>query len=77
MVEGWHPSQPERVGYNLLLDGTWLGTFETLDSAAAAASAARPHSEGRAPVRLSLEHAPQRRSDRPRLHIVDPVPDDD
>lgn len=34
VVEGWHPSQPSRVGYNLLVDGDWVGTFETLDGAA-------------------------------------------
>ncbi len=34
VIEGWHPSQPEHVGYNLLIDGDWIGTFSTLDDAA-------------------------------------------
>jgi hypothetical protein len=33
VIEGWHPSQPDRVGYNLLIDGDWIGMFESLDSA--------------------------------------------
>ena len=40
VVEGWHPSRPDRLGYNLLVDGDWVGTFETLEGAA---SAAAPH----------------------------------
>ena len=38
VIEGWHPSQPTRLGYNVLVDDDWLGTFETLDGAADAAS---------------------------------------
>ena len=38
MVEGWHPSEPDRVGYNLLVDDAWIGTFESLDSAATEAA---------------------------------------
>ena len=34
VIEGWHPAQPDRVGYNLLVDGDWIGTFESLDAAA-------------------------------------------
>jgi len=34
VIEGWHPSQPDRLGYNLLVDGDWVGTFDTLDGAA-------------------------------------------
>lgn len=37
VVEGWHPSQPDRLGYNLVVDGDWIGTFETIDGAADAA----------------------------------------
>ena len=38
VIEGWHPSRPHRVGYNLVVDGDWIGTFETLDEAADAAA---------------------------------------
>ena len=38
VVEGWHPSQPDRLGYNLLVDGDWIGTFESLEGAAKAAA---------------------------------------
>lgn len=42
VIEGWHPSQPTRLGYNVLVDDDWVGTFETLDGAAdAATSSAR------------------------------------
>jgi hypothetical protein len=34
VIEGWHPSRPDTVGYNLMCDGDWIGTFETLDAAA-------------------------------------------
>jgi hypothetical protein len=37
VIEGWHPSEPTRIGYNVLVDDDWLGTFDTLDDAAAAA----------------------------------------
>jgi hypothetical protein len=39
VVEGWHPSEPGRTGYNLIVDGDWVGTFGTLDSAATEAAA--------------------------------------
>jgi hypothetical protein len=38
VIEGWHPSEPTRLGYNVLVDDDWLGTFDTLDRAADAAS---------------------------------------
>lgn len=38
VIQGWHPSQPTRLGYNVLVDDDWVGTFETLDGAAAAAT---------------------------------------
>jgi hypothetical protein len=42
VIEGWHPSQPTRLGYNVLVDDDWVGTFDTLDGAAdAATSSAR------------------------------------
>ena len=37
VVEGWHPSRPDAVGYNLLIDDTWVGTYESLEKAAEAA----------------------------------------
>ena len=37
-MEGWHPSEPDRVGYNLLVDDAWIGTFESLDIAATEAA---------------------------------------
>jgi len=39
VVEGWHPSAPGQVGYNLIVDDDWYGTFGSLEEAAAAASA--------------------------------------
>lgn len=39
VIEGWHPSAPSRLGYNLKVDGEWLGTFASLDDAADAAAA--------------------------------------
>jgi hypothetical protein len=38
VIEGWHPSQPSQVGYNLMVDGDWCGTFGTLGRAATAAA---------------------------------------
>jgi hypothetical protein len=38
VTEGWHPSQPSQLGYNLNLDDEWIGTFGTLDGAANAAA---------------------------------------
>jgi hypothetical protein len=37
VIEGWHPSAPSDVGFNLKVDGDWLGTFESLEAAARAA----------------------------------------
>ena len=61
VIEGWHPSQPTRLGYNVLVDDDWVGTFDTLDGAAdAAASRARfrhvPLDEGQ----VVLSRVPQR-----------------
>ena len=45
VIEGWHPSRPDRLGYNLLVDGDWIGTFDSLDTAAReAAMHLRPRS---------------------------------
>jgi hypothetical protein len=40
VIEGWHPCDPSTVGYNLKVDGDWLGTFPTLEGAGRAAAAA-------------------------------------
>jgi hypothetical protein len=40
VIEGWHPSDPDRTGYNAMVGDDWLGTFSTLESAADAAAAA-------------------------------------
>ena len=37
VIEGWHPSDPSRVGYNLMLRDDWVGTFESLEDAVAEA----------------------------------------
>ena len=39
VIEGWHPSRPDRLGYNLVVDGDWIGTFDSLDNAAREATA--------------------------------------
>lgn len=49
VIEGWHPSQPDRLGYNLLVDGDWIGTYESVESAARAAAAHL--SSGATPIR--------------------------
>ncbi|MGC4109159.1 MAG: hypothetical protein QM747_01740 [Nocardioides sp.] len=38
VIEGWHPSDPGNIGYNLLLDGEWVGTYRTLEEAADSAA---------------------------------------
>ena len=40
VIEGWHPSEPSDVRYNLKVDGEWVGTFESLHSAVREATAA-------------------------------------
>jgi hypothetical protein len=45
VIEGWHPSQPSRLGFNVLVDDDWLGTFDTLDGAAGAAAGPGLHAE--------------------------------
>jgi hypothetical protein len=75
VVEGWHPSEPGRVGYNVLLDDSWLGTFESLDCAATAAAAQIHASDGGNTLRLNEAYGvPGRQLDRPRLRVVEPTP---
>jgi hypothetical protein len=38
VIEGRHPSYPMRLGFNVMIDDDWLGTFDTLDGAADAAT---------------------------------------
>jgi hypothetical protein len=38
VIEGWHPSKPDGLGYNLMVDDEWIGTFDSLDDAALVAS---------------------------------------
>jgi hypothetical protein len=76
VIEGWHPSEPSRVGYNLLVDDDWLGTFASLDEAATAAAAC-PDLEG---DEVALQPYPERggRSGaRARLRLVRPASDED
>jgi hypothetical protein len=78
VIEGWHPSAPSDVGYNVKVDGDWLGTFETLDGAARAAAthadidghevALRPHPE---------PSQPRGRGSATGLHLVQSAPADD
>jgi hypothetical protein len=77
VIEGWHPSQPTRVGYNVLVDDDWVGTFETLDGAAeAATSSARfRHLPLGGHVVLSRVPDPGRSGDT-GLHVVSD-PDDE
>ena len=72
VVEGWHPSAPSRVGYNLMVDGDWLGTFPSLDAAGVAAGdvetvggpvAFRPDLAGGGRGRRALQVVPQVSSD--------------
>ena len=44
VVEGWHPSRPDVVGYNLLLGDAWFGTFDSLEEAAEEAGRRLPSS---------------------------------
>ncbi|HEX3929922.1 MAG TPA: hypothetical protein VHW64_04420 [Nocardioides sp.] len=76
VIEGWHPSDPGTVGYNLLVDGDWLGTFPTLEDAADTAEACVGIRRGA--VELSLHEEPRRSGDEPRaadLQLVPPLPD--
>ena len=65
VIQGWHPSQPTGLGYNVMVDDDWVGTFETFDGAAdAATSSARfrhlPLEDGHV-VLSPVADAPRRR----------------
>jgi hypothetical protein len=78
VIEGWHPSSPNRIGYNLMLDGDWVATLERLDDAAAAAAELldvkdaevllRPYPDPRATGGTAKGAG---------LHLVRPAPDQD
>jgi hypothetical protein len=71
VIEGWHPSDSSTVGYNVKVDGDWLGTFQTLDAAGEAAAAASGIKERTAVLRpYGSEAAGKARAD---LHLVRPI----
>jgi hypothetical protein len=72
VIEGWHPSAPDQIGYNLLVDGDWRGTFGTLDDAAAAAAAGTGVERGK----IELTQYPER-SGPGGLRLVHPPRDAD
>jgi hypothetical protein len=78
VIEGWHPALPCEVGYNVKVDGDWLGTFQTLASAAEAAAA----HEGKKDRKVVLRPYPRPSRSRGKvtdngLHLVPPTPADD
>jgi hypothetical protein len=78
VIEGWHPSDPRNVGYNLMVDDDWFGTFGTLDGAATAAAAYADIEDGEVvlgPCPDSPE--PGGQSIGTGLRLVQPVPDED
>jgi hypothetical protein len=78
VIEGWHPSEPSSVGYNVLVDGDWLGTFGTLDGATAAAAAHPDIDDGDVVLQpYSDRWAPGARSSEPGLHLVQLAPEDE
>jgi hypothetical protein len=70
VIEGWHPSAPDQVGYNLVVDGDWFGTFASVDDAATAAADCVDATDG--PVVLHPD-PPGGRSG-PGLRLVQPPP---
>jgi hypothetical protein len=76
VIEGWHPSAPGAVSFNLLVDGEWLGSYETLDGAADAATAS-PELRSASSVALHLDHPGAARGAETTLRLVPPVRPDD
>jgi hypothetical protein len=78
VIEGWHPSEPCQVGFNLMVDGDWFGTFETLDGAATAAAAYADIKDGKVVLRPYPDPLGRGgKSTGAGLHLVQPVPDED
>ena len=75
VIEGWHPSDPGRIGYNLMVDDDWFGTFGTLDDASTAAAACADLDDGRVVLR-PYPPGPDRRSIGARLYLVQPASDE-
>ena len=76
VIEGWHPSEPGRVGYNLIVEGDWVGTFGTLDDAAAAAHT--DHGARGIALRPCQDRSGRGGKSRDAgLHLVEPLPDED
>jgi hypothetical protein len=75
VIEGWHPSAPSEVSFNLLVDGEWLGSYASLDAAADAATSS-PELRATRPVVLHLDR-PGPAGGEPNLRLVPPVPSDD
>jgi hypothetical protein len=77
VIEGWHPSEPSQVGYNLVVDGDWHGTFGTLEDAATAAAAHADLQDGQVVLRLYPDQRrPGGKSIGAGLHLVHPPPDE-
>jgi hypothetical protein len=75
VIEGWHPSDPSTVGFNVKVDGDWLGTFETLEDAGHAAAAASGNEERTVVLRLYRSRAAGRAETG--LHLVRPISTND
>jgi hypothetical protein len=76
VIEGWHPSEPSRVGYNLIVDDDWVGTFETLESAVRTAAGLVDVPESHLELEPQWDFAgseDRRRHAEPGLHLVPPV----
>ena len=74
VIEGWHPSAPSSVGYNLKVDGDWVGMFSSLEAAAAAAAVA--WGAGAGMVELQLEDPEPTHGGETTLRLVPPPSDD-
>jgi hypothetical protein len=78
VIEGWHPSEPDRVGYNLMVDGDWCGTFATLDDAAVEAAAHVDIVGEKAVLRpFPVARRSRAKSTASGLHLIESVPDED